>query len=193
MSYVSRVLQPGERVVFGTTVHWIIYRKAVCWLVISVGLVLGSDSISPDLFQAGMHELNALLERVVEKNSIFARLLPLTPKILVLIMAGVSASVALLYWLGAFMRRRATELAVTTRRVICKVGILRRTAFEIHLSKLESVYVSQSLWNRIFGFGLVTIKGTGTTEFTAVEISNPLDFRSHITAPRHLDPQDAYN
>jgi uncharacterized membrane protein YdbT with pleckstrin-like domain len=33
MSYVNRVLQPGEQVRFKSTVHWIIYFPVLIWLV----------------------------------------------------------------------------------------------------------------------------------------------------------------
>ena len=41
----------------------------------------------------------------------------------------------------AVMRRNATEMAVTSKRVIVKVGLLRRDTIEIFLSKVESVRV----------------------------------------------------
>jgi uncharacterized membrane protein YdbT with pleckstrin-like domain len=84
--------------------------------------------------------------------------------------------------LRAWIRRVTTELAITDRRVIFKTGVLRRHTLEMNLSKIESVGVFQSIFSRIFGYGRIEIKGTGQSFIPEPFISDPLGFRSHITA-----------
>lgn len=82
----------------------------------------------------------------------------------------------------AWIRRVTTELAITSRRVIYKSGLLRRNTLEMNLSKVESVGVTQTVLGRIFGYGKVELKGTGETLTPLLLIADPLRFRSHITA-----------
>ena len=49
-------------------------------------------------------------------------------------------------------------------------------------AKVESVDVDQSVLGRIFGFGTVLVRGTGGSLEPMQSISDPLRFRSHITA-----------
>ena len=91
-------------------------------------------------------------------------------------------AIALLIALYAWVQRLTTELAITSRRVIYKSGLLRRHTLEMNLSKVESVGVTQTVLGRIFGYGKVELKGTGETVTPLLLIADPLQFRSHITA-----------
>jgi uncharacterized membrane protein YdbT with pleckstrin-like domain len=50
------------------------------------------------------------------------------------------------------------------------------------MSKVETVDVDQSVAGRIFGFGTVTIHGTGGGVESMRNIADPITFRSHVTA-----------
>jgi len=84
--------------------------------------------------------------------------------------------------LRAFIRRATTELAVTDHRVIYKSGLLSRHTIEMNRDKVESVDVDQSLLGRILGYGTVVVRGTGGSLEPIRNISDPLSFRTHITA-----------
>lgn len=79
--------------------------------------------------------------------------------------------------LSALLFKVTTELAVTTRRVIAKVGFISRNTVELNHSKVESFHVDQSITGRIFGFGTVVINGTGGGKTPIKMVSKPLDFR----------------
>ena len=76
--------------------------------------------------------------------------------------AGWSACWGSLLLLAAWIRRRATEIVVTDRRVIFKRGVLSRHTVEMNVSKIETVDVEQGLAGRIWGYGTVMIRGTGS-------------------------------
>jgi uncharacterized membrane protein YdbT with pleckstrin-like domain len=96
-----------------------------------------------------------------------------------------------LFCVGAFFLARAwfnrwiTEIAVTNRRVIYKKGFISRTTAEMHMDKIESVKVDQSLLGRILDYGKVTVLGTGTGTESLGQldepIASPLQLRNHIT------------
>lgn len=78
---------------------------------------------------------------------------------------------------GAWVSRISTELAVTNKRVIAKVGLIRRDTLELQLSKVESYQVDQTILGRILGYGTITISGTGSASLLLKNIDDPLMFR----------------
>ena len=152
MNYVRRVLQPGEAVIHVTRIHPIIFLPAILWFVAAVVLLVAALSFTGDLRIAG------------QALAVFC-----------LIFAAASA-------LPAFLRRISTELAVTDRRVIYKSGIIARHTLEMNRGKVESVDVDQSVLGRFIGFGTIVVRGTGGSLEPIRTISDPLTFRSHITA-----------
>lgn len=79
-----------------------------------------------------------------------------------------------------YFRSKNNEYAVTNRRVIFKKGIFSRQTFEMSLRQIESVMIRQSFWGRIFGYGTISLSGTGGTSPVFNSIANPLEFKKEI-------------
>lgn len=75
---------------------------------------------------------------------------------------------------------KTSELVITDRRVLIKVGFIRRHTFEMFISKIESVAVYQGMMGRIFNYGTVEIRGTGGSAESFSTIASPLQFRDAI-------------
>jgi uncharacterized membrane protein YdbT with pleckstrin-like domain len=153
MKYVEQVLQPGETVVYATSLHWLVYLRAVVLLAIALLCLLVAGSIGEPIISLALQ-----------------------------LVAALFGLVAVLSALGALIRRATTELAVTDRRVIYKTGIFRRHSMEMNVSKVETVGVNQSILGRILGYGTIIVRGTGGSFEPIAFIGDPLTFRSHITA-----------
>ena len=148
------MLQPGETIVYSTKLHWRVYIQAIL-LVIACIIITGAAVATND--NQGI-------------SLAFG------------IAAVIFALLALSAGLRAFIRRATTELAVTDHRVIYKSGLLSRHTIEMNRDKVESVDVDQSLLGRILGYGTVVVRGTGGSLEPIRNISDPLSFRTHITA-----------
>ena len=81
---------------------------------------------------------------------------------------------------GPALRYIGSEYAVTDKRVVVKLGLIQRESDETLLSKVEAIGVDQTIWGRMFGFGTVTIVGTGGTHETFHHIAAPLEFRRQV-------------
>lgn len=77
----------------------------------------------------------------------------------------------------SFIVRISTELAVTSKRVIAKWGLIRRNTIELNHSKVESFHIDQGIIGRIFDFGTIVINGTGGGKSPISNIDSPMDFR----------------
>jgi uncharacterized membrane protein YdbT with pleckstrin-like domain len=94
----------------------------------------------------------------------------------VVVLAGIAA----LVFLGEWLLYKTSEFAVTDRRVIIKVGWVRRRTLETMLGKIEALEVQQSVLGRMFNFGTITVTGTGGTQETFDPIGAPLEFRKQV-------------
>lgn len=80
-------------------------------------------------------------------------------------------------WILPFIQQATSEFAITTKRIIIKVGLISRRTFEMNLSKIETVNVDQTIIGRILDYGSITVIGTGGTHEVFHNISNPMQFR----------------
>ena len=70
-----------------------------------------------------------------------------------------------------------TELAITSKKLISKSGLIQRDTVELQNKKVEAVVVSQSILGRILGYGTIIATGTGGVKNTFKNIDDPLSFR----------------
>lgn len=72
----------------------------------------------------------------------------------------------------------STELAFTNKRVIAKVGFIRRDTVEITIHKVEAIQVHQGLIGRVLNFGTIIISGAGNPQAPIRGIAEPIKFRT---------------
>ncbi|MDE1903446.1 MAG: PH domain-containing protein [Alphaproteobacteria bacterium] len=154
MSYLRRILQPGETLRYVGRLHWIVYLP---------GLVLFAIAVT--------------LAAVIVAAGQLGNFVPY-----LLIALDLVMLVSLLTLLAAAVRRWTTEIAVTDRRVIFKRGLIRRHTIEMNMDKVETVDVDQSLAGRLLGYGDIVVRGTGSSIEPFRKIAAPLDFRNQVTA-----------
>jgi uncharacterized membrane protein YdbT with pleckstrin-like domain len=87
---------------------------------------------------------------------------------------------ALLSSIKPFVIYKTSEFAVTNRRVLAKVGFIRRQSLDILLTKVESVSVNQNILGRILDYGTIVVIGSGGTREYFPDIWNPLELHRQI-------------
>lgn len=158
MSYVESNLVPGETVIYETRLHWIVMLWHLflgCILLALPGVLL----LVYALRQTGMESRN---QNAMEIGGA------------VLVVCGIVAILA------GMVRRSATEMAVTNRRVVIKTGLASRRTIEMLLNKVESIEVSETAFGRMLGFGTIVVIGTGGTLEPFHQVAHPLEFRSQV-------------
>ncbi|WP_039423479.1 PH domain-containing protein, partial [Porphyromonas gulae] len=90
--------------------------------------------------------------------------------------------IAIALWgiINSYLGRRYAEYVVTNKRVIFKLGLIRRSVVELQLNKAEAIAFGESFWGRIFNFGTVVVTTGGATN-TYPYIADPLSFRRAIS------------
>ena len=157
MSYIDATLVPGEEVVYQTRLHWVVMLGHILFSLVLV--IAGAGLFVYLRMQTGL-DMN--LVRILIG---FAALLAIV---------GVAAFIV------GMARRNATEMAVTTRRVVIKTGLAARKTIEMLLNKVESIEVSETTGGRMLGYGTIVIIGTGGTSEPFHWMAHPLQFRSQV-------------
>jgi uncharacterized membrane protein YdbT with pleckstrin-like domain len=151
--YIDEILQPGEKMLYSTNVHWIFYLPAIATWIVAVFLFFLSRETTTEWI------------------------------VLLCLSASAVVAITALYWTAkAWFHRWTTETDVTNLRVVHKTGFIKRRTFEMSLDKVESVDVNQSILGRVLNYGDVTIRGVGEGAETIKTIASPLAFRNFITA-----------
>jgi uncharacterized membrane protein YdbT with pleckstrin-like domain len=157
MAYTDKILQPGETVRFSGRVHWIVYVRGIAMIVLGVVLGVALRQFAPAAADNGFS----------------------VPSLIVIAVGLVFGVLSLI---AAWWRRLTTEVTVTEHRVVYRRGFIRRHTFEMNMDKVESVHVNQSVFGRIFDYGDILIRGTGSSFEPLLLIARPLQFRNFVTA-----------
>jgi PH (Pleckstrin Homology) domain-containing protein len=158
MTDVDRRLAPGEAVTRRAVLHW--------WVL--------SGDLAVTAFTLGVAGL------IVLRNE-------LAPATMVEVLLS-AALVGGAFLLRGWWRWRRTELVVTDRRFLARVGRLRARLIDIPLDEV-GIEATVPMFGRILGYGTVTVAGRDGTveEFTRVRSpQNLCDAVRHPPRPRRL-------
>jgi len=156
MGYVERHLLPGERVLYKTRLHWVLFARPVLVILIGAGLWVAVQRMG-----GPMDAQTAAAQ--------WAGWIGL----------GIMA-IGVLWGFVHWVELRTSEFAVTTTRVIFKVGLVARYTTELLLTKVESIAVQQTLTGRLLGYGDLTVIGTGGTREVFRRVRDPISFRNYV-------------
>ncbi|MEJ0063715.1 MAG: PH domain-containing protein [Alphaproteobacteria bacterium] len=93
----------------------------------------------------------------------------------------IAAVVAVFSFLVAWVKRFATEIAVTNKRVILKTGFVKRDTVEQFLEGIDSISVDQTVTDRLLNAGTIIVRGSGLSFSPVKSIDNPLEFRKQVS------------
>lgn len=71
-------------------------------------------------------------------------------------------------------------MAITNKKLIGKVGFIRRFSIDIPHHQIESLNVNQGIIGRILRYGKITVRGAGGNKVSIPYIKEPLQFRKVV-------------
>jgi uncharacterized membrane protein YdbT with pleckstrin-like domain len=102
---------------------------------------------------------------------------PTWPKWTPLILA-----VLLLWAFARHLRRMAHKLTIGAEKLTCEEGLLGKSTRTIQLAKVQDVRVDQSLLDRMFGVGRLSVETAGgSSRLTMAPIDRPHQIADEIT------------
>ncbi len=131
-------------------------------------------------YQARLHWLPFVPAYVLGAIFLLAAALGVSFETWPVAIAGVVIAAPILFW--AYITQSTSEFSITDRRVVIKVGWIRRRTMETMLAKVETIGVEQTLVGRLFDYGTIVVMGTGGTKESFRNIARPLEFRRQVQA-----------
>ena len=154
MGYIEKNLIPGEEVLYQTRLH-----SVAVLFPMTVGLLMSASGLF--CFYASMTSR----QDTNEISRLWA-----TSGMILIVLGGATIGLAVL-------KRNATEMAVTNRRILIKSGVISRRTIELLLSRVESIVITEPIFGRMLGYGTVIVRGTGGTPEPFGLIAHPMEFR----------------
>jgi uncharacterized membrane protein YdbT with pleckstrin-like domain len=88
--------------------------------------------------------------------------------------------ISIFSFINSVINYYCSEYVITNKRIVMKVGFIRRRSLEIFLDRVEGIYVEQSILGRLLGFGTIFVGGIGGTKTPFLYIPNPIEFRNNV-------------
>ncbi len=161
--YLDKMLVPGEKIMHQARTHWFFYVDfgAVLVVIFSSYFLLSSHAFVAD----DMPTVLLWVPKVISKDGLEISVWYFG--LITLLFVGL-----MMLW-EAFVIGQTTELAVTSKRILFKSGLLNRTIIEIKLRRFESIKIHQNLVGLILNYGTVTIGGMGGAKTSVPNIVAP--------------------
>ena len=93
------------------------------------------------------------------------------------VVGGIFLLIAIIHSISSFIDYKTSEFGITNKRVLVKVGFIRRNSLEVLLTKVEGIQVKQGILGRILDYGSIVVSGTGGSKDPFSKIPAPLEFR----------------
>lgn len=166
--YAVKNLEPKEKILFQTKTHWIILVSPILTMIFGLALwTVVPETDASTLKALSSDPLRHLFE---------------TPKLMIFPFAVLITFLGLGMFIKRFLDLIASEMTVTTRRVIDKEGFFWRNANEIDARKLEgSELVNQSWLGQLLDYGSLTLNGVGGKRITLPYAVSPLEMRRQVS------------
>lgn len=140
MKFVDKMLTDGEYVILSAKKTWLRFiGDSIRYIFLYIVFLIPSVVI-----------ITAFLNYIPNKEQSY---------IYVLLTAGV-----LLLWqiFKDIMAYNSVELAITNKRVIGRIGFIKRKILDCPLNKIQNVSVTEPIFGRIFNYGTICVQTAGS-------------------------------
>ncbi|CAN5255880.1 PH domain-containing protein [soil metagenome] len=87
---------------------------------------------------------------------------------------------AAVQWFTAYLTYATCEYGLTNKRILIKIGFIRRQSIETLLQRIEGIQIDQNILGRMLNYGTIIICGVGGTKDHFRMIDSPIQFRRNV-------------
>jgi hypothetical protein len=170
MAFIERMIGPDERLIGIARLHWIYGVKGLAWL--GGMIMLGTAIDRAILYLLGASAGNPALGGILTLGN-----------------AGfwICLSIGACLFLFYFIMMLATEIGLTTKRLIYKKGLIMVKTEGIDLEEVKGAYVDGETLGRFFNYGTIHFDARFIADIELPAVADPYRFvkamndqRSHI-------------
>lgn len=159
MGQLDQVLNPDEKLLFHTRLHWLSCAPSALGVSLLGAAILGA------LLGFARGPVADLFTREPRMASILA--------------LGLALVVVLPLVLVRFLVA-THEFGVTDRRVVARMGWVSTRTVDLNVTKVESLVIEQGALGRLFRYGDLKVVGTGGTAEVFRGVKDPIGFRKAV-------------
>lgn len=167
MGRLEEILNPDEKLLFHTRLHWLSCAPGA----LAVATIGGVAIALLALF--ARRPLGDLFAQAPAAGSILAAGLLLVVIVPLLVVRFLVST---------------HEFGVTDRRVIARMGWMSVRTVDLSVAKVESLVIEQSPAGRMLGYGDVKVVGTGGTAESFRGVRDPIGFRKAVNQASDRGP-----
>jgi hypothetical protein len=161
MARLEDVLNPDEKLLFRTRLHWLACAPSALAVAFAGALVLVALALFARRPVAGL----------------FAQ----SPAAASILAAGLLLVVVVPLLVVRFLVT-THEFGVTDRRVVARMGWMSVRTVDLSVTKVESLVIEPSPAGRVLGYGDVKVVGTGGSAESFRGVTDPIGFRKAVNA-----------
>lgn len=169
--FITNYIGPGERIIYSTRLHWIYAVQGVAWLAVMTFIGAQLDYYLNKYFGAGVEDRG------------YESFFPFFPVHFPLIF-GMFAGGGILIFLVQIVKILATEIALTSQRMIYKTGLMFVNVEQIDLTEVRAEQVHHGLLGRFLGYGSLHLDSRFVGDVYLPAIRKPYNLLKAIYAVR---------
>ena len=172
--FIKNFVGDGEHIIYTTRLHWIYAAEGMLWLACMAGIGYAADYYLWKYFGS-----YALDERQEILMLVFGSGYPW----IFWLFAGCGGFICLIHFVKLF----ATEIALTSQRLIFKSGLIFVNVNEIDLTEVRAEQVHHGLLGRFLGYGTLHLDSRFVGDVYLPAVRKPYILLKAIHAYRHKD------
>lgn len=178
MSYITDLLSPKERILFSLPLHWSFYVRKGSYIIFAIAIWFIGSSILENDFGIS---LDVATGAIAADEKGWNNLIGVIGYLCIGLGALQLTVMGVWHLLRGLLFAWSTQRVVTSRRVIFKKGLFRLNIDELNVSRIEEVNIKQSIVDRIFDTGTITLAGlTGESAIKLDCIKDPISVRNKL-------------
>jgi hypothetical protein len=179
MKFVEKIAGPDERVIGIGSVHWIYGLQGLLWLAGCMGLgIFLNQGFSSILGHDGDSPIPVIILEPGALNS--------PGSWMFLISTGIGAIFFLFYVVMMY----ATEIGLTSKRIIYKRGWIFVKVVEVDLEEIKSVNVNNGIFGRILNYGYLRLDARFIKDISFSAVADPYRYVKAMNDARSAIEKD---
>ena len=142
-SFIRHITGPRERIIMIVRLHWIYALTGFVWMAALAALGMGLDLLLWQHFGSSVP--------VLAGNAVFGVRIDAQTPMLLYLFGGCGAMIFLIH----MIKYLATEVALTSQRLIYKTGLIFVEVEEIDIVEIHAEHVHHGFLGRFLGYGEV--------------------------------------
>ena len=159
MGQLDEVLNPEEKLLFRTRLHWLPCAPSALAVSLLGAAVIAALLVFARRPVADLFASEPLMASILALGLVLVVVLPL---VIVRILVATH------------------EFGVTDRRVIARMGWVSTRTVDLNVTKVESLVIEQGALGRLFRYGDLKVVGTGGTAEVFRGVKDPIGFRKAV-------------